>query len=110
MRSLANSGDLIASMQCKFPSTWDAEYESLISMIISITPVLVNRLVLSLKRAADVRDEYPGVWNAARFSEWEAPEIATLRYSTGSRMGTSHRRDIPLKPLIRHGERTQSSA
>lgn len=97
-------------MRCKFPSICDVEYESLILMIISITPVLVNRLVLSLKKAADIRNRSVEVWNAGRLTEWEGPETTVSHHPTGSRMGISRHRDIPLNLLTRHGEHVESSA
>ena len=91
---------------------------SLTSITISLTPILINRVVLSLKKTADDSSGGNQAWNMTHFT--------TIRFEPGSMtmisgtatgqpsddptetlLDTNDHNDIPLDELIQH-EREQS--
>jgi len=86
---------------------------SLTSITIRLVPTLINRGVLSLKKAADVSGEYNGGWSMGHFSTVKIPPVPTPASSTTfstqpldgpleTRFDTSSNGDIPLGELDQH--------
>jgi len=55
---------------------------SLTSITIRLVPTLINRAVLSLKKAADISGEYSGGWSMGHFSAVKFPPASAPVSST----------------------------
>jgi hypothetical protein len=82
-------------------------------MTISLTPTLINRVVLSLKRAADVNSTANGAWSTEHFSNMRfepVPMAVTLGTVVGqppddpteTLSDSNGHNDIPLDDLIKY--------
>jgi len=73
-------------------------------MIISLIPILINRVVLSLKKAADVNDTANQAWNTGHFSNLGFEDVSTTvildtvisQPQTDVLLDTVDHNDIPL--------------
>ena len=90
---------------------------SLTPMTISLIPILINRVVLSLRKTVDVDNTVNRAWNTGRFSNmrWEPAQAPATSEGTVGQLpiegllGTNDHNDISLDDLTRH-ERSRSSA
>ena len=111
--SLTNSWDLIVSMQCNFPGTVGVMHGSLTPVTISLTPILINRVVLSLKKTADNTSRVNQAWNTTHFTTIRFEPRVISGITVGQRpddltetetlSDTNDHYDIPLDDLIQHG-------
>ena len=109
-------------MQCNFPGTVDVNHGSLTPATISLTPILINRVALSLKKTADNTSRVNQAWNTTHFTtiRFEPRSIMVISGITAGQRSddltetetlsdTNDHNDIPLDDLIQHG-RAQSPA
>ena len=101
----------IASMQCKFPWTVGIMRSLLTPITISVTPTLINRVVLSLKKTADNTGGVSQAWNTTHFAtmKFEPRSMGVISGTatgqppddpTETRSDTNDHNDIPLDEFI----------
>ena len=86
-------------------------------MTISLISTLINRLVLSLKKTADINSTVDRAWDTGQFSNarFDPTSMTTTleavadRFQMESLSDTDGHNDIPLEDLIRR-ERSRSPA